>query len=551
MSDAKPVDALVVGAGLAGLYGLHLLRGLGFRTRVVEAGDGVGGTWFWNRYPGARCDVESHFYSYSFDPDLAQEWEWEWTEKYPTQPEILRYIGHVADRHDLRRDITLRTRVTAATYDEDAQRWTVETDTGETIDTRFLIMATGCLSSPKAPEIPGLERFAGPIHHTSRWPHEGVDFTGLRVGVIGTGSSGVQSIPVIARQASDVTVFQRTPNFAFPARNRPLEEREVEAVKGTYREWRAIQRTSPAGVPGEPPTMGALEATDDERAARYEAAWEEGTIGAMITSYTDTLVNKASNDTLADFIRGKIRAIVDDPEVAEILCPTSHPVGTKRPLLDSGYYATFNEEHVHLVDLRSTPLLEITERGIRTTEAEYAFDAIVLATGFDAMTGALLAIDITGTGGRTLRAAWAEGPDAYLGIGVAGFPNLFTITGPTSPSVLSNMIVSIEQHVEWVADCIAHLRDEGIAAIEPTPEAQEAWARHAEEVGNATLYPTADSWYMGANVPGKPRVFMPYIGGVGAYRERCDEVAANGYEGFTLVPAGARYAAAPTKEESS
>jgi cation diffusion facilitator CzcD-associated flavoprotein CzcO len=412
-------------------------------------------------------------------------------------------------------------------------------------------MATGCLSPPKAPEIPGLERFGGPIHHTSRWPHEGVDFTGLRVGVIGTGSSGVQSIPVIARQASDVTVFQRTPNFAFPARNRPLEEREVEAVKGTYREWRAIQRTSPAGVPGEPPTMGALEATDDERAARYEAAWEEGTIGAMITSYTDTLVNKASNDTLADFIRGKIRAIVDDPEVAEILCPTSHPVGTKRPLLDSGYYATFNEEHVHLVDLRSTPLLEITERGIRTTEAEYAFDAIVLATGFDAMTGALLAIDITGTGGRTLRAAWAEGPDAYLGIGVAGFPNLFTITGPTSPSVLSNMIVSIEQHVEWVADCIAHLRDEGIAAIEPTPEAQEAWARHAEEVGNATLYPTADSWYMGANVPGKPRVFMPYIGGVGAYRERCDEVAANGYEGFTLVPAGARYAAAPTKEESS
>jgi cation diffusion facilitator CzcD-associated flavoprotein CzcO len=445
----------------------------------------------------------------------------------------------------------LRTRVTAATYDEDAQRWTVETDTGETIDTRFLIMATGCLSPPKAPEIPGLERFGGPIHHTSRWPHEGVDFTGLRVGVIGTGSSGVQSIPVIARQASDVTVFQRTPNFAFPARNRPLEQREVQAVKGTYREWRAIQRTSPAGVPGEPPTMGALEATDDERAARYEAAWEEGTIGAMITSYTDTLVNKASNDTLADFIRGKIRAIVDDPEVAEILCPTSHPVGTKRPLLDSGYYATFNEEHVHLVDLRSTPLLEITERGIRTTEAEYAFDAIVLATGFDAMTGALLAIDITGTGGRTLRAAWAEGPDAYLGIGVAGFPNLFTITGPTSPSVLSNMIVSIEQHVEWVADCIAHLRDEGIAAIEPTPEAQEAWARHAEEVGNATLYPTADSWYMGANVPGKPRVFMPYIGGVGAYRERCDEVAANGYEGFTLVPAGARYAAAPTKEESS
>ena len=535
MPDSKPVDALVVGAGLAGLYQLHLLRGLGFRTRVVEAGDGVGGTWFWNRYPGARCDVESHFYSYSFDPHLEQEWEW--TEKYPTQPEILRYIEHVTDRYDLRRDITFGTRVTAATYDEGAQRWMVETDTGETIDTQFLIMATGCLSSPKAPEIPGLDRFGGPIHHTSRWPHEGVDFTGLRVGVIGTGSSGVQSIPVIARQATDVTVFQRTPNFAFPARNRPLEEQEVEAVKGTYREWRAMQRTSPAGVPSEPPTKKALEATDEERAARYEAAWEEGTIGAMITSYTDTLVDKASNDTLADFIRGKIRAIVEDPHVADTLCPTSHPVGTKRPLLDSGYYATFNEEHVHLVDLRRTPLLEITERGIRTTEGEHEFDAIVLATGFDAMTGALLAVDITGTGGTTLRDAWADGPIAYLGIGIVGFPNLFTITGPTSPSVLSNMIVSIEQHVEWVADCIAHLRDEGIAAIEPTPEAQEGWARHAEEVGNATLYPTADSWYMGANVPGKPRVFMPYIGGVGAYRERCDEVVANGYEGFTLVPA--------------
>ncbi len=535
MSQSSRVDALIVGAGLAGLYQLHTLRELGFSARVVEAGDGVGGTWYWNRYPGARCDVESHFYSYSFDPDLEQEWEW--TEKYPAQPEILRYINHVADRFDLRRDITFETRVTAAAYDEDAQRWTVETDTGETIDAQFLIMATGCLSFPKTPEIPGAERFRGAIHHTSRWPHEGVDFTGLRVGVIGTGSSGVQSIPVIAQQASELTVFQRTPNFSFPAHHRPLEEREVLEMKRDYREWRARQRTSPAGVPSEPPTKGALEAADDEREARYQAAWDEGTIGAMITSYTDTLVDKASNDTLADFIRDKIRTIVDDPQVAETLCPTSHPVGTKRPLLDAGYYATYNEEHVHLVDLRQTPLLEITERGIRTTEAEYEVDAIVFATGFDAMTGALLAIDITGAAGRSLRDAWAEGPRTYLGIGITGFPNLFTITGPTSPSVLSNMIVSIEQHVEWIADCLAYLRDQGIAAIEPTPDAQEEWVRHAEQVGNATLYPTADSWYMGSNVPGKPRVFMAYIGGVGVYRERCDEVAANGYEGFALAPA--------------
>jgi cation diffusion facilitator CzcD-associated flavoprotein CzcO len=535
LDDAQRVDVLVVGAGLAGLYELHRLRELGFRTRVVEAGDGVGGTWYWNRYPGARCDVESLFYSYSFDPELEQEWTW--TEKYAAQAEILRYINHVADRHDLRRDITFGTRVTAATYDDDAQRWTVATDTGETIDTQFLIMATGCLSFPKAPEIPGAERFHEPIHQTSRWPHEGVDFTGMRVGVIGTGSSGVQSIPEIARQASELTVFQRTPNFSFPAHHRPLEEEEVSAVKRDYREWRARQRTSPSGVPSELPTKKALEAADDERAATYEAAWEAGTIGAMITSYTDTLVDKASNDTLADFIRGKIRAIVDDPEVAETLCPTSHPVGTKRPLLDAGYYATFNAEHVHLVDLRRTPLVEITERGIRTTQAEYEVDAIVLATGFDAMTGALLAVDITGAGGRSLREAWAHGPRTYLGIGIAGFPNLFTITGPTSPSVLSNMIVSIEQHVEWIADCIAHLRDERIAAIEPTAEAQEEWMRHAEEVGNATLYPTADSWYMGSNVPGKPRVFMAYIGGVGVYRERCEEVAANGYEGFALARA--------------
>jgi cyclohexanone monooxygenase len=538
LSDSKRIDALVVGAGLAGLYQLHLLRDLGFQTRVVEAGDGVGGTWYWNRYPGARCDVESHFYSYSFDPALEQEWVW--TEKYPAQPEILRYINHVADRYDLRRYITLEKRVTSATYDEDAQRWTVRTDTGETIDTQFLIMATGCLSFPKAPEIPGAELFHGPMHHTNRWPHEGVDFTGMRVGVIGTGSSGVQSIPVIAQQAGDLTVFQRTPNFSFPAHHRPLEEREIAEMKREYREWRARQRTSPAGVPSEPPTKKALEDSDDERAARYQAAWDEGTIGAMITSYTDTLVDKASNDTLADFIRDKIRTIVHDAQVAETLCPTSHPVGTKRPLLDAGYYATYNLEHVHLVDLRRTPLVEITERGIRTTEAEYEFDAIVLATGFDAMTGALLAVDITGAGGRTLREAWADGPRTYLGIAIAGFPNLFTITGPTSPSVLSNMIVSIEQHVEWVADCLAHLRDEGIAAIEPTPEAQEGWARHAEEVGNATLYPTADSWYMGSNVPGKPRIFMAYIGGVGVYRERCDEVAANGYEGFALAPAATR-----------
>jgi cyclohexanone monooxygenase len=529
------VDALVVGAGIAGLYQLHLLRNLGFATRVVEAADGVGGTWYWNRYPGARCDVESFFYAYSFDPQLEQEWEW--TEKYPAQPEILRYVNHVADRYDLRRDITFGTRVTGAAYDADAQRWTVTTDAGETIDTQFLIMATGCLSTPKAPDIPGAARFAGPTYMTSRWPHEGVDFTGMRVGVIGTGSSGVQSIPVIARQASELTVFQRTPNFSFPAGNRPIDREAFERVKSDYAELRAQQRTSFAGFPGAPPTHGALEVGDEERTAKYEAGWAAGTIGGMIGTFTDTLLDRSSNDTLAEFIRGKIREIVRDPQVAEDLCPTSHPVGTKRPCLDTDYYATFNEEHVHLVNLRRTPIVEITERGIRTTEADHEVDAIVFATGFDAVTGTLLAVDLTGVGGVELREVWADGPRTYLGIGIHGFPNLFTITGPTSPSVLSNMMVSIEQHVEWVADCLAHLREEGIAAIEPTEEAQDAWMRHAEEVGNATLYPLADSWYMGANVPGKARVFMPYIGGVGPYRAKCDEVVANGYAGFDLARA--------------
>jgi cyclohexanone monooxygenase len=536
-NGAERVDALVVGAGIAGLYQLHLLRGLGFRTRVVEAGDGVGGTWYWNRYPGARCDVESYFYAYSFDPALEQEWEW--TEKYPTQPEILRYLEHVTDRYDLRRDITFGTRVTTATYDEDAQRWAVTTDTGEQIDTQFLIMATGCLSTPKAPDVPGAGRFAGPTYLTSRWPHEGVDFTGMRVGVIGTGSSGVQSIPVIARQASELTVFQRTPNFSFPAGNRPIDQERFAEVKSEYQQLREEQRVSFAGFPGPPPSHGALEVSEEERLATYEAGWEAGTIGGIIGTFNDTLLNKESNDTLAEFIRGKIRAIVRDPQVAEDLCPTTHPVGTKRPCLDSDYYATFNEEHVRLVNLRRTPIAEITERGVRTSEEEFEFDAIVFATGFDAVTGTLLAVDFTGAGGMKLSEKWAEGPLTYLGLGIHGFPNLFTITGPTSPSVLSNMMVSIEQHVEWIADCLVHLRDEGVGAIEPTQEAEDAWMRHHEEVGSSTLYPLADSWYMGANVPGKPRVFMPYIGGVGPYRAKCDEVVANGYEGFALARAAA------------
>jgi cation diffusion facilitator CzcD-associated flavoprotein CzcO len=531
-ADAPVVDAVVVGAGIAGLYQLYKFRQLGLSVRVFEAGDGVGGTWYWNRYPGARCDVASVYYSYSFSPELEQEWNW--TERYPSQPEILRYVNHVADRFDLRKDITFGSRVTSATYAGDSNRWQISLDTGESVQAQFLIMATGCLSVSKDPETPGIETFGGPIYHTGHWPHEGVDLTGLRVGVIGTGSSGIQSIPVFAQQASDLTVFQRTPNFSMPAHNRPITTAELAEAKADYPALREAMRTSTFGAPRAPATQSALEVSAEERAATFQAGWDYGDLVSLIGAFTDVLVSKEANDTAAEFIRAKIRDIVHDPDTAETLSPRSFPVGTKRPCLDTGYYDTFNSGHVHLVDLRKTPLAEITSKGVRTSEAEYEFDALVFATGFDAMTGALTRVDIIGRDGVLLREKWAEGPRSYLGLAVAGFPNLFTITGPSSPSVLSNMVVSIEQHVDWITDCVQYMKQTGSDRIEATAEAEDQWVGHVEETGNLTLFPLADSWYMGANVPGKPRVFMAYIGGVGVYREKCDEVARNNYEGFAL-----------------
>jgi cation diffusion facilitator CzcD-associated flavoprotein CzcO len=529
-------DAIIVGAGLAGLYQLYRLRELGLRARIIEAADGVGGTWYWNRYPGARCDVQSLSYSYSFSPELEQDWVW--TEKYPTQPEILRYVNHVADRFGLWPDITFGTRVLAARYDEQTEHWTLTTDADREYDAQFLIMATGCLSASKLPEVPGLERYRGRTHHTARWGNEEVRFDGLRVGVIGTGSSGIQSIPIIAQQAADLTVFQRTPNFSMPAGNRPLSAAEIADIKARYPAWRELQRTSRAGIPGEESMDSALTAPAGERTAKYEASWAKGELTALIGAYFDILVDPAANETAAEFVRDKIRAIVRDPEVAETLCPRTFPVGTKRMCLDSGYYETFNRPNVHLVDLRKTPLVEFTPAGIRTSAAEYELDAVVFATGFDAMTGALTAIDIRGRNGVALASQWSAGPRNYLGVAMAGFPNLFTITGPLSPSVLSNMVVSIEQHVDWVTDCIAYLRSHGFAAIEATQAAQDEWVQHVADVGAFTLFPQAESWYTGANVPGKPRVFMPYVGGVGEFRQKCDQVAASGYEGFTLIKAG-------------
>lgn len=536
--SSETYDVVVVGAGFAGLYLLHRLRGLGLRALVLEAADGVGGTWYWNRYPGARCDVHSMFYSYSFSEELEQEWEW--SERYPAQPEILSYLEHVADRFDLRRDIRFETRVSAAHFEEAGQRWRVRTEDGGELTAGYCVMATGCLSAGKMPEIEGLEDFEGDSFHTGYWPHEGVDFTGRNVAVIGTGSSGIQTIPVIAEQAAHLTVFQRTPNYSFPAHNRPLGDEEQQRIKREFPRLREQARQSTSGtLSARVPTMSALEADEEEREAVFQDAWEEGSLTAVLGTFTDLLTDAEANETAAEFVRRRIGELVEDPATAELLTPRDYPVGTKRPCLDTGYYATFNRPDVDLVSLRSTPLTRITPAGVATTEAEHAVDSIVFATGFDAMTGALLNIDIRGRGGLTLSEKWAEGPRTYLGLAAAGFPNLFMVTGPGSPSVLSNMIVSIEQHVEWITDFIASMRERGIAGAEATREAEDAWVSHVNEVADATLYPRAPSWYIGANVPGKSRVFMPYAGGVNVYREKCDAVAANGYEGFAWTDGGA------------
>ena len=525
-------DAVIVGAGFAGLYMLHRLRGLGLSVQVYEAGSGVGGTWYWNRYPGARCDVESMAYSYSFSDELQQEWQW--TERYSAQPEILHYINHVADRFDLRRSIQFDTRVTAAVFDETTHRWTIQTDQGKRVSAHFCIMATGCLSTAQVPAYEGLESFEGKWYHTGHWPHAGVDFSGQQVGVIGTGSSAIQSIPVIAQQADQLFVFQRTPNFSVPAYNAPIEPEYELWMKAHYAEQRQLARESRAGFVITSNDKSALAASVAERQQEYEARWERGGLG-FTAAFADLITDKAANDTAVEFFHAKIREIVHDPAVAEILSPQDYPVGTKRMCVDTNYYDTFNRANVTLIDLKQTSIAAITPKGLRTTANDYEFDSLVFATGFDAMTGSLTNIDIRGRADSSLKQKWSAGPRTYLGLATAGFPNLFLITGPGSPSVLSNMLVSIEQHVDWITDCIAYSQGHDLDSIEANLEAEDGWVAHVNEVANFTLFPKANSWYMGANVPGKPRIFMPYIGGVGTYRQKCDEVEAKGYEGFTLT----------------
>jgi cyclohexanone monooxygenase len=537
-SGGNEFDAVIIGAGFAGMYAIHRLRKLGFRVVAIEAGSDVGGTWFWNRYPGARCDSESVEYSYSFSEELQQEWNW--SERYATQPEILRYINHVADRFDLRRDIRFETRVTSAAWDEAANRWDIHTDKGDVVTAQFCIAAVGCLSMPRVPDYKGIHDFKGIHYHTGAWPQEGVDFKGKRVAVMGTGSTGIQAIPVIAKQAAHLVVLQRTPNFSLPARNAPLDPAVVREVKANYPEIRKRARLYPSGnayIGDWMGTQSALEVTSAEREAEYERRWQLG--GAkMLVAYRDIATNEEANKTAADFVRNKIRQIVKNPQVAESLCPYDYPIGAKRICLDSGYFETYNRDNVTLVDLRKTPITEFTPSGVRTSAAEYALDCIVFATGFDAITGTLLNIDFRGWKGLPLKQKWEAGPRAYLGVATAGFPNLFLVTGPGSPSVLSTVTTSIEQHIEWITDCMAHMRERGLTLIEPQSPAEDAWVAHVNEVANATLHVKANSWYLGANIPGKPRVFMPYIGGVGTYRKKCEEIVAKGYQGFSFAGNG-------------
>ena len=534
---ADKCDVIVVGAGFAGLYMLHRLLKLGLGVRVFEAGTDVGGTWFWNRYPGARCDVESLEYSYSFSENLQQEWRW--TERYATQPEILSYIGHVAERFDLKKHVQLETRIVSAEFDETADLWTVKSDKGDVVSARYCIMATGCLSTAAMPKVPGLERFQGNTYHTGLWPTDPVDFSGQRVGVVGTGSSGIQLIPQVAKQAAHLYVFQRTANYSLPARNAPLDPDYERTMKNRYAQVRKTARESPSGVAGFPvPDKAVLDVSPKEREQTFQQRWDAGGI-SFTRAYKDVLLSKEANAIAADFIRRKIRELVRSPEVADLLTP-SYLIGTKRLCADTQYFETYNRENVSLIDIKRTPISEITETGLRTAQADYKLDALIFATGFDAMTGALLRIDIRTTNGVSLRQLWDHGPRTYLGLMTAGLPNLFMITGPGSPSVLSNVIVSIEQHVDWIADCLGYLAKQGIGRIEADGKAQDEWVAHVNEVADKTLLPQGASWYVGANVPGKPRVFMPYLGGVGVYRKKCDEVANNGYSGFRLSSASAR-----------
>lgn len=528
---APSFDVIVVGAGFAGVYLVYRLRQAGYRVKVIEAGAQVGGVWYWNRYPGARCDVESLQYSYSFSKELERDWVW--TERYATQPEIQAYIQHVADRFDLTRDIQFETRVSGAIYDQENHKWTISTDRDERLTANYFVLATGALSNSRVPDILGRDDFEGSMFHTGQWPREGVDFLGKRVGVIGTGSSGIQAIPLIAQQAEQLFVFQRTPHFSVPAHNQPLDDERRSRWLEESDQLRAHARNTRSGVLYDYGKTSALSVADEDRRREFEARWAKGGTN-FLYAYNDIMRSDEANATCAEFVREKIRSIVKSPELAEALTPTDYPIGAKRICVDTNFYATFNRDNVTLVSLLQTPIERITQGGIRTTTSDYDLDTIVFATGFDALTGAVTAIDIRGVDGLSLRDEWAAGPYTYLGMMAAGFPNMFMITGPGSPSVLSNMVVSIEHEVDWIATALDYLKAHGAHEIQASRQAQSDWMAHVGELAAGTLYDKGNSWYLGANVPGKPRVFMPYLGGVDVYQAKCAEVARQGYTGFEI-----------------
>ena len=523
------VDVVVVGAGFSGLYLLYRLRKAGFSTRVFERGGDVGGTWFWNRYPGARCDVESLQYSYSFDEQLQQDWNW--PEKFSAQPDILAYANYVADRFDLKKDIEFNIEVKGSRFDENSNRWKITTNTGEEINAQYFIMATGCLSTTQIPNIKGLSDYVGNTFHTGNWPREEVDFSEQSIAVIGTGSSGIQSIPVLAKQAKKLTVFQRTPNYSIPSQNEPMTKKYERSWKDVYSERRKQMRYSAHGSLKDLNDVPALSVDEDQRQELYTKRWAIGGTG-FLGSFNDLLTNADANCTAAEYVRQQIKRVVKDKETAEILCPRSYPIGTKRICIDTGYFETYNRENVKLVDISKKPIQRLVTDGIIVDDQLYPSDSIIFATGFDAMTGSIFKVDIKGRDGLALKDKWSAGPKTYLGLMSASFPNLFMITGPGSPSVKSNMIMSIEQHVDLVTEALLSMRRKGLSVVEPELEAENKWVDHVQEVANKTLFPQANSWYMGANIPGKPRLFMPYIGGVGAYREICEEIVANNYRGF-------------------
>ncbi len=527
-------DAVIVGAGFSGLYQLHKLRDeLGLSVKVIEKADDVGGTWYWNRYPGAQCDSESHVYCYSFNDELLEEWEW--SERYPSQPEVLEYLRFAADHLDLRKDIDFGTEVTSAAFDEAGGQWEISTGDGSEITSQFFVTAVGCISEPWVPDFDGIDSFEGESHHTGTWPHDPVDFTDKKIAVVGTGASGIQVIPEVAKEDIDhLTVFQRTPNYVVPARDRPLDEEDWNEIQENYDEILDAAHNSGFGMPFQPAYPTAQDKSMEEVNEILEPRWQEGGFRFML-SFEDLVFNAETNEKVSQFVRDKVRETVDDPEVAETLTPKDHYYATKRPPLGTNYYETFNKDHVSLVDVTERPVEQITPDGIQTSEAHHDFDMIIYATGFDAMTGTLLQMDIRGRDGLTLDEKWDDGPMTYLGLSVHGFPNMFTITGPQSPSVLSNMPVSIEHHVEWVSNAIEYFVDNDIKLFEPTKEAEDSWNVHNREVAEQTLYPTANSWYMNENIEDKPTVFTPYIGGVDNYHAVIQEVAQKGYEGFELT----------------